>query len=234
MSLPAEGRSTQAMLEWGWNDDAVALPGWAKPAVKCDPAFANIRAGMNGVPIQYRFPMDSPGDKKVVLGFCESHWSTTGMRPVVCQVEGTPRLTVDPIARWGRHKPGAVEFKAKDANKDGWLDVSVLPKEGAQDLNPILNVIWMFKPDQELDLAAVVSGSMNAQALHYVDVGGKNDQSLYGAGTLEYNLTVPASGLQLEFLVAAPGGSVPKPAETGWTVAGLRKAAADVWRDWKE
>ena len=55
LSLPAGTKVSQAMRDWGWADDAVALPGWARPAVDCDPAFKNIRAGMGGVPIQVPF-----------------------------------------------------------------------------------------------------------------------------------------------------------------------------------
>ena len=39
---------------------------------------------------------------------------------------------------------GVLLFAAKDANGDGQLDVAVLPKIGAPDTNPILNVLWLF------------------------------------------------------------------------------------------
>ena len=107
LSLPAGTKVSQAMRDWGWADDAVALPGWAKPAVDCDPAFKNIRAGMDGVPILYHFKVDPKAKVKVVLGFCESHWAQAGQRPVICQVEGAPAQEVDPLARWGQHRPGA-------------------------------------------------------------------------------------------------------------------------------
>ena len=79
--LPAGTKVSQAMRDWGWADDAVAMPGWARPAVDCDPAFKNIRAGMEGVPILYHFKVDSKSKAKVVLGFCESHWGQAGQRP---------------------------------------------------------------------------------------------------------------------------------------------------------
>ena len=234
LSLPAGTRVSQAMNEWGWADDAVSLPGWARPAVEYDPAFKSIRAGMGGVPILYHFSVEPKAKVKVVLGFCESHWTQAGQRPVICQVEGAPRQEVDPLARWGRHQPGVIVLAASDANGDGTLDVSVLPKPGAPDQNPILNAIWLFPPDASVDPERVIAGKLNAVALRYVAVGGSNDQSLYAGGKVEYALKLPANATQeLTFLVACPGSSVPAPDQTMWTPEKLRQSAAAVWRDWR-
>ena len=215
LGLPAGIKVSQVMREWGWADDAVALPGWAKPAVDCDPAFQNIRAGMGGVPITYHFKVDPKAKVKVVLGFCESFWSQAGQRPLICQVEGAPTQEVDPLERWGQHRPGAILFAASDANGDGMLDITVLPKPGAPDQNPILNAIWLFPADASPNLEQVIAGKLNAAALRYVAVGGSNDQSLYAGGQVEYALKLPANGTQeLTFLVACPGSSVPPP--TRW------------------
>ena len=194
--LPDEPAPKRTEREWGCASDAGVLPGWAKPAVPCDPAFRNIRAGMGGVPVIYRFPIEKKGHAQVVLGLCESHWPTTGERPLVCAVEGAPRQEVDPIAKWGRHKPGALVFDASDENGDGRLDVAVLGKPGVKDMNPILNVIWVFQPGLKLDLDKVIAGQFNAAALRYVDVGGEKDQSLYVQGNVEYELDLPPSGAQ--------------------------------------
>ena len=234
VSLPAGTRASQAMREWGWADDAVALPGWARPAVECDPAFRNIRAGMGGVPILYHFKVEPKAKVNVVLGFCESHWAQTGQRPVLCQVEGAAPQEVDPLARWGQHQPGALLFGAADTNGDGILDVAVLPKPGAPDQNPILNVIWLFPADARVDLDQVKAGKLNAGALRYVDVGGGNDQSLYAGGQVEYAVKLGAHGAQeLTFLVACPGSSAPPPEHTAWTPEKLRQSAAAVWRGWR-
>ena len=234
MGLPAGTKASQVVREWGWADDAVALPGWAKPAVDCDPAFQNIRAGLGGVPILYHFKVDPKAKVKAVLGFCESFWAQAGQRPVICQVEGAPTQEVDPLRRWGQHRPGAILFDASDANGDGTLDVSVLPKPGAPDQNPILSAIWLFPADATPDLEQVIAGKLNAIAMRYVAVGGSNDQSLYAGGRLEYALNLPANGTQeLMFLVACPGGSVPVPDSMAWTSEKLRQAAAAVWRDWR-
>ncbi len=234
LGLPAGTKVSQAMRDWGWADDAEALPGWAKPAVECDPAFKNIRAGMGGVPIRYFFKVEPKAKLNVVLGFCESHWPQAGQRPLICQVEGAPTQEVDPLARWGQYQPGATLFAGSDANGDGLLEIAVLPKPGAPDQNPILSAIWLFPPDASPNLEQLIAGKLNAAALRYVAVGGGNDQSLYAGGRVEYALKLPAKGTQeLTFLVACPGGSVPPPDQTAWTPEKLRQSAAAVWRDWR-
>jgi hypothetical protein len=233
LGLPTGTRASQVMREWGWADDAVALPGWAKPVVDCDPAFQNIRAGIGGVPIVYHFKVDPKAKAKVVLGFCESFWAQAGQRPMICQVEGALTQEVDPLARWGQHRPGAVLFDVSDANGDGMLDVTVLPKAGAPDQNPILNAIWLFPAEASPNLEQVIAGKLNAIALRYVAVGGSNDQSLYAGGRVEYSLKLTANATQeLTFLVACTGASVPPPDQTTWTPEKLRQSAAAVWRGW--
>jgi hypothetical protein len=234
LGLPAGIKASQVMREWGWADDAVALPGWSRPAVDCDPAFQNVRAGMGGVPIAYHFKVDPKAKVKVVLGFCESFWSQAGQRPLICQVEGAPAQVVDPLERWGQHRPGAILFAASDANGDGTLDVSVLPKPGAPDQNPILNAIWLFPADASPNLEQVIAGKLNAAALRYVAVGGNKDQSFYTSGRVEYALKLAAHGTQeLTFLVACSGSSVPSSDQMAWTPEKLRQSAAAVCRDWR-
>jgi hypothetical protein len=41
LGLPAGTKMSQSMRDWGWADDAVSLPGWARPAVDCASAFRN-------------------------------------------------------------------------------------------------------------------------------------------------------------------------------------------------
>lgn len=89
------------------------------------------------------------------------------------------------------------------------------------------------KPDEAVDVPALLAGRLNSRALQYVDVGGKADQSLYAGSDVEYDLTVPAGGLQLDFIAAPPQASVPQPNEMAWTPEKLRQAARDVWRDWR-
>jgi hypothetical protein len=218
VTLPAEANQDRELRDWGYCDDAAALPNWARPDGKCDPAFRNIRAGMGGVPIVYR----------------ESHWATPRQRPLVCQVEGAARQAVDPVARWGQHKPGALVFKARDENRDGKLELAVLPAPGAEDRNPILNAIWLFPPGESINVNKVIAGDLNAAAMRYVDVGGPGDQSIYAPGKIEYRLALPAGGKKtLTFMAACAGGTSPVPATVEWTPESLRRAAREVWRDWK-
>ncbi|NLH99692.1 MAG: hypothetical protein GX446_09410 [Chthonomonadales bacterium] len=235
LTLPMPIEVDAKKRAWGCDDDSTPMPGWGRPDVECDPAFRNIRAGMNGVPIVYKFSVTPGSSHDVVLGLCESHWESSGMRPVVLKVEGAPPVTVDPLARWGRHKPGALAFQAKDENGDGTLVVSALPAPGAPDPNPILNVIWLFPAGTNPNLDQVILGRMNAVATRTVDVGGETDQSLYLPGKAEYSLSIPAGGTtELTFFVGAAGGSAPMPGKSGWTLETLRKAAVEVNRDWKE
>lgn len=234
LALPSGIDPIREERPWGTTGGSSALPGWAKPNKECDPAFKNIRAGMGGVPITYKFHVEAGDRRKVVLGLCESHWTMAGQRPLVLRVEGAPEYNIDPIAEWGQHGPGCLVFDAADENKDGRIEVTVDPHPGAQDKNTILNVIWIFDPGFAVNIDDIMAGKMSEQAEYYVDVGGERDQSLYKGGNLRYNLELqPGESRQLLFLLRSPGGSaVPDPANMVWNAASLRKAAEDVWGDW--
>jgi len=233
LTLLPEAIQEREFRDWGYYDDATSMPGWARPVGKCDPAFRNIRAGMGGVPIVYRFSVAPGSAANVVLGFCESHWAEPDNRPLICRVEGAREQKVDPVAKWGQHKPGVLAFRARDENADGKLQIAVLPVPGAPDQNPILNAIWIFPPGPAPDLKQVVAGDLSAKAIRYVQVGGEKDQSIYLPGKLEYPLTLAAGGAkELTFLVACHGGSAPIPEPTAWTTDTLRRAARAVWCDW--
>lgn len=234
ITLPPEAIQQEKPRPWGSFDEATSLRAWAKPAMPCDPAFANIRAGLGGVPIVYRFAVKPGSRYQVVLGFCESVWAQRGKRPVRCRVEGADVQDVDPIAKWGQNKPGAIAFTGRDANSNGLLDVIVSPGPGAVDRNPILNAIWIFPANKTLKLDQVVSGKLNAEAFRYVDCGGEKDQSLYPASALEYRLNLACKGSkELVFFVACHGGAAPVPNISPWTADTLHRAACEVWRDWK-
>jgi hypothetical protein len=233
--LPREVTDTQPLLDWGYSDESVSLPGWGKPQGECDPAFRNIRAGMGGVPIVYRFAVPAGSRATVVLGLCESHWQAAGQRPLRCCIEGAEDQTVDPVAKWGVHQPGLLSFAARDADQDGKLTITVRPAPHAPDQNPILNAIWVFGSDATPDLAKVLAGQLNAAAQYYVDVGGTPDQSIYPPGKMEFPVHLEAHGTQeLTFLVACPGASAPVPGQSDWNARTLIRAARDVWRDWPQ
>ena len=218
---------------WGCSGGVSPLPGWAKPNAACDPAFHNISAGMGGVPIEYAFAVPDGQKRTVFLGFCESHWSVSGHRPLKVSVEGAPETEVDPIGRWGQHGPGCLEFEAFDHDGDGYLNVVISPHPNATDKNTILNVIWVFESGVSADAAQVLRGELTDQAAYYVDVGGQKDQPLYEGGPVAYDLDVAAGEAKtLAFVLACPGGHVPNPQNMAWTLEAMRKAADDVWRDW--
>jgi hypothetical protein len=233
IGLPKDAEPVRQELPWGCTGGVVSMPGWGRPNTPCDPAFRNISAGMGGVPIIYRFAV-APGSKHtVVLGFCESHWPSAGIRPVEIYVEGAPKAEIDPVAAWGQHGPGCLQFDATDSNNDGRLQIVISPHPKASDKNTILNVIWAFSPDVFVDTSEVLRGTMNSVAEYYVDVGGENDQLLYKGGKLAYQLRLePNARQELMFLLASPGSrSVPNPENTAWTPQSLRRAAEEVWAD---
>ena len=233
LALPRNAQPIRRMKQWGCTGGVVAMPGWAKPEGECDPAFRNISAGMGGVPIEYRFAVPNGQKRSVVLGFCESFHSQPGQRPLVVRVEGAPKQEIDPLATWGRHIPGCVVFDAVDENNDGYLTVCVEPHPTGADKNPILNVIWVFKPETKVDLDAVKRGEKSAEAEYYVSVGGEKDQTLYENGPFAYEWKLAAGQSQtLTFLLGAAGGAVASPKDSPWTPDTLAKAAKDVWTDW--
>ncbi len=233
LALPQNATPVRKAKEWGCTGGVVAMPGWAAPEGECDPAFKNISAGMGGVPIEYRFAVPAHEHRKVVLGFCESFHSQAGTRPLAVDVEGTEKTECDPLAAWGRHVPGCLLFDAADADGDGFITVRVSPGSHASDTNPILNVIWVFKPDAVVDLEAVKKGVLSSAAERYVDVGGTNDQTLYEDGPFAYELNLaPGQKQELMFLLAAPESTVPNPKTMTWTSDSLRKAADEIWQDW--
>ena len=133
------------------------------------------------------------------------------------------------------NQPGALLFKARDEDGDGKLDITVRGASDARDKNPILNAIWIFPAGPPPNPDQIIAGKLNAAAKRYVDVGGENDQSLYPGGKLEYHIALPAHGAQeLTFFAACQGGSAPIPDASAWTSETLRRAAREVWRDWKE
>jgi len=232
LALPKDPQPLRRERSWGALGGDVSMPGWGRPDRDCDPAFRNIRAGMGGVPIIYRFAVPPGAKRTVVLGLCESHYSQAALRPQLLYVEGAPRAEIDPIATWGHNVPGCLTFDAVDANGDGRLQIVAAPHPRAPDRNPILNVIWVFLPDVYVDVNEVVRGKLSSVAEYYVDVGGEKDQSLYEGGSLTYDMTLPAGARrELMFLVAGPGSSVPNPETMAWTAASLRQAAEDVSSD---
>ncbi len=235
LALPKEVEPIRKERAWGCTGGVTPLPGWASPSVPCDPAFKNIRAGMGGVPIVYAFAVPKGEKRTLALGFCESYHPKAGIRPLLVEVEGAEAQEIDPVAKWGQHVPGCVLFNGADADGDGKITASVRPGPKAQDVNPILNAVWVFPAGFGVDEAALIQGGLNAQAERFVDVGGEGDQLLYEPGSLRYSLTVePNKKVVLLFLVAGPDTqAVPNPETMSWTAESLCQAALDVAKGWE-
>lgn len=231
--LPEGLEPVRERRAWGCATGSPSMPGWARPNRECDPAFRNIRAGMGGVPIIYEFDVAPGSEHQVLLGLCESHWRTAGQRPVALFVEGAEREVVDPVAEWGADGVGVLYFSARDRNGDGILRIVAAPVEGSPDLNPILNVIWIFSPNEYVDSDEVVKGALNSAAEYRVDVGGTEDQNLYESGDLQCPVPLDAGETRtMAFLVAAPGASLPAWRGTPPSPTELRRSAETVWAGW--
>jgi hypothetical protein len=146
------------------------LPGWAAPAVPCDPAFKSIAVGWNE-PIRYRFRAGRAGKYTVVFGLCEGHHQAPGQRVLDLQIEGKTRQTIDMIAGKGHNIPAVFPFDATDENGDGWIDVAVAPAAGTPDTNTILNVLWVFEQGKAPPADELIAGKANDRALTYVTCG---------------------------------------------------------------
>ena len=232
VSLPAYVRPALPEREWGCRSGQ-PLPAWASPSEPCDPAFRNIRVGFNGEPVAYTFRVTPGARATVVLGLCESHWAEPAQRPLLLRVEGAAERPCDPVGEWGRHVPRCLRFDAADTSNDGRLDVAVLPGAGAADRNTILNAIWVFPPEMQVDLDAVKRGELSTAATCYVDVGGAKDQSLYTAGDVIYDLTLqPGAQEELTFLVAGHGVSAPRGPETHAAADRLLAQTEGLWTAW--
>jgi hypothetical protein len=150
------------------------LPNWGHPKVACDRGFSNIVAGM-AEPATY-FLKAEPGKSYVVaVGLCESHWKAPGNRILDLLIEGQKVATVDPVKPpYGTDVPFVLTFPATDRDQDGWISVSSVANAASPDVNPILNVLWLFEESvaKGLTPADIVAGRANGQAACYVDCGG--------------------------------------------------------------
>lgn len=141
---------------------------WAKPKAPAAAVFADIDVGF-GTSLRYRFEATAGKEYSVVFGLCEGYWNEAGQRVLELRVEGKIRSVVDPIAAHGQNVAFAKAVDAKDLNGDGWLDIEVSAAPAANDKNTILNALWVF--EQEPDLEAVVRGEATTRAVGYLPGG---------------------------------------------------------------
>ncbi len=150
-------------------DDKRDLANWAAPKGECDPAFRHIAVGFNSS-IRYRFRAYAPGPYTVVFGLCEGHWREPAQRPVVLEVEGKAKKTVDMVGEFGHNVPALFPFEVRDENGDGWIDVTVAAAAGAPDKNTILNVLWIFEGDAP-PMDELLLGQSSRRPLAHINCG---------------------------------------------------------------
>ena len=141
---------------------------WARPKAPAAAVFADIDVGY-GTSLRYRFKATPGKDYTAVFGLCEGYWNKPGQRVLELRVEGKIRAQVDPVADYGQNVAFAKAFDAKDLNGDGWIDLEVSAAAAASDKNTILNALWVF--EQQPDLDSVIKGEATAKAAGFLPGG---------------------------------------------------------------
>ncbi|MBM4087999.1 MAG: hypothetical protein FJ276_01010 [Planctomycetes bacterium] len=162
--VPPESAAPAAPARLARTDGQGRQLGWAKPARVCAPAFTGADVGRNGRTIRLLLAVPAGQQVTVVFGLCEGWHKEPGKRPLVLGVEGGESRTVDPVRDFGANQPGLYRLTAQDADRDGFIEVTVATPEGAEDRNPILNALWAFDgppPDEE----SILTGTADASAL---------------------------------------------------------------------
>jgi hypothetical protein len=136
---------------------------WANPPAGVAKQLATI-AGGKPFPIEYQIKVAPGASVAVAVALCEGWHDQPGQRVLDVNVEGAPSRTVDTVAGLGKNVAGLLWFDAKDANNDGLIDLTVAAAKNAKDKNAILNAFWVFDKPIERNDAAVLSGSLDAQA----------------------------------------------------------------------
>ncbi len=141
---------------------------WANPPAHADPAFRNVAWGTNR-PIEYELSVPEGEEKQIALGFCESYRTKEGMRKLLIDVEGSDPKLFDPLLGGTTNQPRVVLRRGYDSDRDGKIHIRILSPEG--DPNTILNALWVFSGDADVDADAIIAGRMNEVAEEYLDAG---------------------------------------------------------------
>lgn len=141
------------------------------------PAHPAVSSELLGIsrPIVYRAEVD-PGKEFVVAAcFLERYWADPGRRVMDVSVEGAPVQTVDPVKDAGKNRPVYAILNGRDANNDGWLDIKVSVHPGTPDVNPIINILWVFDKiawdGEGLTPDKLNTAQFDSKALYFVDCG---------------------------------------------------------------
>lgn len=134
---------------------------WARPGDGVSPEFRNTAWGITR-PIHYRIKVPAGAAKRIMLGFCESYKAMLYQRTANMNVEGAPAQIVDLALNAPHNLPQVFLFDARDADKNGWIDIRVFAPQG-QDPNATLAAIAVYAPGTVLTRAELVAGSAAAK-----------------------------------------------------------------------
>ena len=131
--------------------------GWAQPTESCSPEFRNVAWGINR-PIRYRVRVEPGAKKRIVLGFCESYKPRINERVAIMRIEGAGEQTADLALTAARNSPQVFLFEAADADRNGWLDVTVEAAVG-KDPNPALALIAVYAAETKFTRDTLIAGA---------------------------------------------------------------------------
>ena len=154
--------------------DGLRAGDWAKPRPASRSDLRRSPAG-RPQPIHYQIKMPPGGiggrGRRAVRRMARSG---PDQRVLDIKVEGAHHSDRRYRRRSGKERRRLFWFDAKDANGDGLIDLTVTAAKNAKDKNAILNGFWVFDPSVKRDAAAVLSGSLDSQALS-VNYAGQPD-----------------------------------------------------------
>ncbi|RLD11504.1 MAG: hypothetical protein DRI44_03350 [Chlamydiae bacterium] len=159
------------------------------------PVMRKVLWGLN-VPIQYRAEVEKGGKYVVIFAFFENYYGRAKQRVMQLNIEGAEKKIVDVPKMVGRKKTLAVDVFASDADKNGWLDISVDPYSKTKDHVPVLAGVWVFDVKdwqaQKMTAEKVLNGNFDSIAYYFVDCG--SDESLYPILTFKKRIAPIVSG----------------------------------------
>ncbi len=143
---------------------------WAKPQAGVNQQLSAVVVGW-GRPIRYQIKAPQGGKAVVAVGLCEGYHNSVGQRVLDIEVEGAKKRNVDTVAELGKNGAGVYWFDAKDVDNDGMIDLTVTAAKNSRDKNAVLNAFWVFDASVKRNSAAVLSGSLDSQALSLMYAG---------------------------------------------------------------
>jgi hypothetical protein len=225
--LIADQPSEQALKlrDWGLCDKRAKAYSTGPGPGATEPAVANYRVGLDGVPVVYRFKAE-PGRKYVVClvstphigGYWLEHPKQAGDLVYEYRVEGCPPQTLDYMDYLQKKsQPLCMHFDAaEDKDGDGYIEVRSGVAANSKIRQTRLSVIYVFPAGTKVDdPATVYSGSMNSQCVQHIAVGatpeqGSQNQSYdksdvgFGRLFLQYGETVAAHTIKTYWLKVPP------------------------------